>query len=201
MKNQKKTSRQLQAEKTKATIFAKAKELLSIKTLDEITINEICKEANVSVGAFYHHFESKSGVIIEIYHEIDIRFKNEVLPSLQEEEPIEAIHMYLEAQGKEVLNGGLDIVKNLYKAQIYYGSQFYLSPERGLPHGLLILIENAMKAKKINTKFPAEDIMNDLLVISRGSIYNWCVSDGKVDLLHMIRRLSSDYLYSHRIID
>lgn len=191
-----KTSRQIQAEKTKAHIFSVATDLLSHKTMDEISVIEICSKAEVSVGAFYYHFVNKAGIIIELYREIDAQFENEIYPSLIEEEPIEAILKYLEYQCSIPTKRGLDLVKNTYKAQIDYGNIFYLSKERGLPHGLYLLIKRAIEKGIIKEHVSAEQLMNELLIISRGIIYNWCVSDGKADIQKEIRWMATNYLKS-----
>lgn len=189
-----KTSRQIQAENTKAHIFAVATDLLTHKTMDEISILEICTKAEVSVGAFYYHFVNKAGIIIELYREIDAQFENEIYPSLIEEEPMEAILKYLEYQCSIPALRGLDLVKNTYKAQIDYGNVFYLSKDRGLPHGLYLLIKRAVEKGIIKEPVSTEQLMNELLIISRGIIYNWCVSDGKTDIQTDIRRMATNYL-------
>ncbi|WP_428866024.1 TetR/AcrR family transcriptional regulator [Clostridium sediminicola] len=190
----KKTTRQIKAENTKANILAVATDLFTHKTLDEISILEICKKAEVSVGAFYHHFANKAGIIVELYKEIDVQFENEVYPSLIKEEPIEAILKYLERQCTVPAETGMDLVKNIYKAQIDYGSAFFLSVGRGLPHGLYLLIKKAKEQGKIKENASEEQLTNELLIISRGIIYNWCVSDGKTNPSNMVRWMANNYL-------
>ena len=54
----KKTSRQLQAEQTKAHLLEVALRLVREQGFDNVKIGDICKEAGVSTGAFYHHLTS-----------------------------------------------------------------------------------------------------------------------------------------------
>lgn len=184
----------MQAENTKAKIMLKVKELLAKKTLDEISVNEICKQAEVSVGAFYHHFVNKSGIIVEIYKEIDIQFEQEVYPDMLKKEPIEAIYQYLEHQCSIPSEFGVDFVKNIYKAQIDYGSEFFLSEGRGLAHGLYLLILRAKEQSRIKENISANHLANELLIMSRGIIYNWCISDGKTDLVMITRSMATNYM-------
>ncbi|MCT8978484.1 TetR/AcrR family transcriptional regulator [Clostridium sp. CX1] len=195
----KKTSRQIQAENTKAHILAVAKELLQHRTFDEISIQDICKKADVSVGAFYHHFENKTGIVVEIYRDIDLFFFNEVLESVTDEEPIEAIILYLVTQCQYALNSGKDLVKNIYKAQIENGNTFFLSKERGLPEGLRRLVLRAIDENKIRRDVSADLLIEELLILARGIIYYWCVSDGNVDMLEYARRMTSNYIRSYQI--
>lgn len=195
----KKTSRQIQAENTKAHILAVAEELMQHKIFDDINIQDICKAADVSVGAFYHHFGNKAGIIIELYKDIDEYFINEVLKSEIDKEPIEAIILYLVEQCKYAFNLGKDLVKNVYKAQIDNGNVFFLSNERGLPKGLETLIIRAMDQNKISRNISSELLEKELLIISRGIIYHWCVSNGNVDILDNTRKIISNYIKAYQI--
>lgn len=191
---EKKTSRKLQAEKTKQLIIDTAIELLKTKSLDELTIQDICQKANVSVGAFYHHLGNKDGIIIEIYKEVDAFFEREIIPKFRECESIKGIMDYLICQVEYADNKGVDIVRNAYKAQINNGSEFFLSAERGLPMGLNHLVMKAQKEGKITRDVPAERITSELLTITRGIIYCWCVSGGILNMQENIRTIVSKYL-------
>ena len=61
---------QTRSQDTQAAIMHAAFRLSAQKPIDSITIREICTEAGVSIGAFYHHF---SGLIHEQlfeYHDV-----------------------------------------------------------------------------------------------------------------------------------
>ena len=60
----KKTSRTLQAEQTKKMLLEVAVKLMGKHGYDNVKIEDICKESNVSVGAFYHHMKNKAGIIV-----------------------------------------------------------------------------------------------------------------------------------------
>lgn len=189
-----KTSRTLQAEKTKQLIIDTAMELLRTKTLDELTIQEICQKANVSVGAYYHHLGSKEGIIIEIYKEVDEFFERDIIPGFQECEPLRGIIDYLICQVEYAEKKGIDMVRNAYKAQINNGNEFFLSADRGLPMGLKNLVLKAQNEKKISGIVSAEKITNELLIISRGILYCWCVSAGTIDMHENIETIVGKYL-------
>nr|WP_307906030.1 TetR/AcrR family transcriptional regulator [Clostridium botulinum] len=61
------TKRQIQAMNTKKKLYDISTELMKTKGYDNVTIQEICKKAGVSVGSFYHYFESKNDIFIELY--------------------------------------------------------------------------------------------------------------------------------------
>ena len=57
-------SRQQQKSKeTKERIFRAAKQILKKKGYEELSIKNICEEAGVSNGSFYHHFKTKDDLL------------------------------------------------------------------------------------------------------------------------------------------
>ena len=57
-------SRQQQKSKeTKERIFQAAKHILQKKGYEELSIKNICEEAGVSNGSFYHHFKTKDDLL------------------------------------------------------------------------------------------------------------------------------------------
>ena len=57
-------SRQQQKSKeTKEKIFQAAKRILQKKGYEELSIKNICEEAGVSNGSFYHHFRTKDDLL------------------------------------------------------------------------------------------------------------------------------------------
>ena len=57
-------SRQQQkSRETKEKIFQAAKRILGKKGYEELSIKNICEEAGVSNGSFYHHFKTKDDLL------------------------------------------------------------------------------------------------------------------------------------------
>lgn len=161
---------------------------------DSVTINQICDEAGVSIGAFYHHFQSKAGIIVESYSECDEYFENEVYEQLSSDTYFEKIIEYVGHQANYAMMFGLDIMIQIYKAQITEGTEFFLSDDRGLPKGLFSLIEKAQNEGELIDQVPYQQIGKELLIISRGIIYNWCQASGGYDLTVKTEGMIRNYL-------
>ena len=89
------TKRQEQALETKSRIYNAAIELMDREGFDNITIADISEAAGVSVGAFYHYFESKNDILAEIFHQADEYFSTRVASGLKKESIPEQIIEYL----------------------------------------------------------------------------------------------------------
>lgn len=192
----KKTSRTIQAEKTKNFILDEAIKLMRCKNFDDISIQEICKNSGISTGAFYHHFGSKSGIIVAAYSRTDKFFQDEVLNKIDTSNIKNAIVEYLCQQGKYGQELGVDIIRSTYKAQMDNGSSFFLSLERGLPKGLKSLVQKGLDDGHLSSSKTAEQITEELLIITRGIMYNWALSEGAYDVMHKITSIITAYLVS-----
>lgn len=76
-------SRQAQSQKTKNRILASAKMLFESKGFEQVTIDEIAREAHVSAPSIYSLFQSKRGVLLGLM--------DEALPSEQFQALVEQV--------------------------------------------------------------------------------------------------------------
>ena len=57
------SKQQLKSMETKARIFNAAKRILKKSGYEQLSIKNICEEAGVSNGSFYHHFKTKDDLL------------------------------------------------------------------------------------------------------------------------------------------
>lgn len=187
-------NRQLQAKITKEHIMKTAKELIKKYSYDQLSIDLICKTAGVSTGAFYHHFKSKQGLIIEGYGECDNFFKENVIGKLKSKEPIERIVEYIDYQMEYATNIGIDLMTEVYRTQITEGTDFFLQSSRGLPQGLHELVKEAQEKGVMKKTESSKSIASELLLIARGVIYNWCQNNGTYELRSYCHKIITNHI-------
>jgi TetR/AcrR family fatty acid metabolism transcriptional regulator len=192
-------NRQLQAKTTKEDIMRIAKELIKEYSYDGLSIDLICKKAGVSTGAFYHHFKSKQGLIIEGYGECDNFFRENIMVKLESKDPIERILEYIDYQMKYATDIGIDLMIEVYKTQITEGTDFFLQSSRGLPQGLNTLVEEAQEIGVITKSQSSESIASELLLIARGVIYNWCQNNGSYELRPYCHNIITNHIQCFRL--
>lgn len=187
-------SRKLQAMQTKEKLLECSLDMIKKHGYDTVKITEICDHVGVSVGAFYHHFQSKEGIIVEGYTKCDQYFDSVVMKQLSSKDDIEQILEYLTFQAKYAEDLGVELITQVYKLQVTNGTEFFLSAERILPKNLLTLVQTAQKNKHISSTVSATEIRDELLLISRGTIYNWCQNKASYNLSDKIYQVSSRYI-------
>ncbi len=193
------TNRQLQAKQTKQKLLDVSMDLIRKHGFDSVSIQQICEAAGVSTGAFYHHLGSKSGIVVEIYLQCDEYFESEVINNLTGETYYDMIIEYIEHQLIFAEDNGVDLLIPIYKAQITEGNEFFLMENRGLTKGLLHLVEKAQLANELTSQISHKQIGKELLIISRGVIYNWCQSEGKYQIVPLGKKMIRNYLSAYKI--
>ena len=90
------SKQQKKSKETKARIFRAAKQILQKKGYEELSIKNICEEAGVSNGSFYHHFKTKDD-LLSYYIEEQPSINPDLLdlPDNSEEVKIAIIRVYL----------------------------------------------------------------------------------------------------------
>ena len=195
---EKKITRKQQAENTKKKLLTISFELIREFGFDSVTIQQICQKADVSTGAFYHHLGSKAGIIKEGYLQCDAYFEEIVQSKLTGHTFCEKILQYIGYQMQYAEEMGIDLMIQIYKAQITESNAFFLSEQRSLPKGLFELIHQAQQNGELTDQIACKDLGNEILIISRGLIYNWCQRRGQGELLPLSQKIIGQYLRSYQ---
>ena len=90
------SKQQLKSMETKARIFNAAKRILKKSGYEQLSIKNICEEAGVSNGSFYHHFKTKDD-LLSYYIEEQPSINPDLLdlPSAKEEARVTIVYVYL----------------------------------------------------------------------------------------------------------
>ena len=70
---------------TRADLIAAAQDLFIHRGFKKTSVNAIVEAAGVSKGAFYHHFESKMGLVNALIEDISLRRLEEIRPVVEDE--------------------------------------------------------------------------------------------------------------------
>lgn len=166
------TKRQQQAAETNRKIFQAAKDLLDEKDFESITIREIVKRANVSIGTFYHYYKTKLDVFYETYSVADEYFETVVWPSLVQSGARERIYVFFDNYASyqvELTNPQLTSL--LYNPDNRY---FNRNGDYGIINVLTRVLEDGINSGEIRTTLTASQLALYLMIAVRGLVYHWC---------------------------
>ena len=178
--------RKRQAKSTRSRIYNTAFELITRHGFDNVTVDEICRQSGVRKGAFYHHFKSKDDIIIEAYKRIDGDLLHEIATwpaGMGNEEKILFIVLF---QARKAYIEGVVAVRPIYKSQIDKGTSFFISPDRPFYRNIRDAVAAGQTAGEFSADMSPEELTRLVLSISRGIIYDWCMDDGRYDIVRVM---------------
>lgn len=193
------TNRQIQAQKTQDRVYNTAVELMEQKGFQNITVEEICKKAGVSVGTFYNCFKSKNDIIDVVFKVADDFFREVVEEKLKKEKNIhDKIVEYFRCYAEYNNDRGIEFIKQLYNVQ----NNLFVTKGRYMQAVLDAIIDEGQKSGQISGDMSPPEIVEYLFIAVRGVIYNWCLHDGKFNLseftANYVKRLVAVFLIAEK---
>lgn len=188
------SKQQLKSKETKDKIFRAAKKILQQKGYDHLSIKNICEEAGVSNGSFYHHFKTKDD-LLSYYIEEQPSINPELLdlPS----SPAEA--------KKAIIEVYLNYVHYCQELGVTFMSNYYTPQNQSLnplirterPYPIVTVhdyLQRAIDAHVIELHTDLENVTTDIRMIVIGNVFEWCLKSGEADFEENMRRSLSTYL-------
>ncbi len=182
VEKKKKTKRALQAEETRKKIFNSTMDLIEKKGFENITIQDIIEFTGVSVGTFYHYYKTKEDVFFELYRKADEYFEEVVTPLLYTEEISsgERVLLFFRNYAEYNMKNGIEYVTQLYNTK----NKFFISRDRYMLDLLNQIVIEGQNSGEFRSDIDSEDIIDDLFIVSRGIIFDWCLHNGSYELCH-----------------
>ena len=188
------TNRSKQALSTKKKIYQGGVKLIEKYGYENVTVDQIAKKAGVSVGTYYHYFQSKFDLFVEIYRHGDEYFKAQVPALLQRYEGCAArVIAYFSLYAQLAIDDGIEMVRNLYVPT----NKMFLTHGRAMQDLLTGILRQGQATGEIINHETPETITEKLFVAARGVIFDWSLHDGENDIVKdmedMIQRLIRTY--------
>jgi len=178
MENRTNITRKEQAEETRNRIYTSAIKLMEENGFGNFTIEDISKKAGVSVGAFYHYFDSKNDILAEIFYRADDFFSTHVVNSHKKSNIPEQIIEFFDHYAKFNADCGVDTTQQIFNPKI----KFFIEKGRPMLEILEDLIRKGQEKNEIRGDTDAKELVRYLLSMARGVVFDWSLYDGNYDL-------------------
>lgn len=193
-KIRKATRRQQKSDITRDKIYRTAAKMLEKYDFNSITVRNICEEANVSTGTFYHFFGSKENLwayflssgLEEYAVNYKIKYEGDISEYISE-----VYEIYL----SYCVDIGIEFLAHYYSGTNKQLSRSYKGADmRPVSIWIRSGIEEAKKAGELSDSISTEELIHDICVLIKGCIFEWCVSEGDFDLIGYSKKLISQHM-------
>lgn len=179
---------------TKTKIFQAAKRILKKSGYENLSIKNICEEAGVSNGSFYHHFKTKDDLLSYYIEEQPVISPEHLeLPSDAEEAKNAIIYVYINYVHycKEL---GIEFMSNYYTPKNQSLNPL-IRTERPYP---IVTVHDYLKkcldAGIIRLNHSLGKVTTDIRMLVIGNVFEWCLKQGKADFEGNMKRSLETYL-------
>ena len=170
------TGRQLQALETKQRILDKTMDLFKTDDYEDVSITDICKYAQVSVGNFYNYFASKEALLMELHPSFDTYVEKEFIFN-KFDSNIDAIKSLISKQALAAEILGSKVYSQVLRVQIKNRGKHVIEDSRPFHIHLKKLVQSALDDAELITDYTADEISSLLLRISRGTLLDWAMRE------------------------
>ena len=188
------SKQQLKSKETKEKIFHAAKSILQKSGYESLSIKNICEEAGVSNGSFYHHFKTKDDLLsyyIENQPTVDPELLDIPKDKETAKEAIVGVYLNYVAYCKEL---GVDFVAGYYTPR-NQALNPTIRTER--PYPIVTVqhyLEKAVAAGAIALNLSISEVVTDIRMLVIGNAFEWALHNGEIDFEENMRRSISHYL-------
>lgn len=190
------SKQQKKSQATKEKIFRAAKTILKKKGYEELSIKNICEEAGVSNGSFYHHFKTKDDLL---------SYYIEELPSIDPD--VLELPANVEEAKEAIVQVYLNYVTYCRELGVEFMAGYYDTKNQALnvairserPYPIVTVqnyVEKAVQAGRVQLIGDIDGFTTDIRMIVIGNVFEWCLRDGQVDFEGNMRRSLERYLES-----
>lgn len=148
--------------------------LVPINGFENMTVRDICHEANISSGTFYHHFKSKSELMVDRSNRTYDYFNVLYNTKLVHMEPMDALR-------ELIIEWNIYIKRRVLPVLKYYMHAVLDHPEytRGVIRDMCReQIEKGQANDSIRNDYSSDDILKMLDVLTLGTSYCQCFFQG-----------------------
>ena len=180
--------RKLQGKETERRILNAALDLMRDRGFDKVSIRDICKEAGITTGAFYHHFSSKEALLESGFAPLD-DYMAGALAGHEEEPPDLRLWRILSAYAKFMEQSG-ELIGRYYQRRIAEPGTRSMDATRYTLRAMLDCFRQAAGEGLLRPEHPPEWVADFCFRHFRGVVIDWALHQYSYPLLP---KMQEDY--------
>ena len=185
-----------EAQDAKQKLINMTVELIKKSGADSVTVRNVCEEAELSIGTFYHHFQNKDDLLMHFVREASFE-------SFQLETPLSDVagrvcELYMLLIDR-YLALGEEFMKSFYTTGNKALSAYMGQPDGCFAEGTVMArcereLRDAQSQDYLKKEADAHMMSMDICTIVKGCVFEWALDDGEMDIEESLKRIVGSYL-------
>lgn len=183
--------RKLQAKQTEQRILQAALTLMREHGYENVSVRDICRQAGITTGAFYHHFPSKEALIAKGFGALD-NYMRQALEGRGEEPPEQRLRAILTAYADFMEQESGELTARYYLVRLSnVKAGIRLDPTHYINHAMVECFEQARARGEFYSSRSPEWAADFCYCHFRGVVLDWLLSGFSYSLRE---RMLDDYV-------
>lgn len=164
--------RRAQAAQTEQDILQAALALMRTRGFDHVSIRDICRQAGITTGAFYHHFASKEDLFSKGFSPMDLHME-QALKGHEDLPPVERLQLILLAYVSFMEENGALIGRYYQRRLVHPNSAPPIDPSRYTLRAMLGCFRQAQEEGILAGGHSPEWVADFCFRHFRGVVIDW----------------------------
>ena len=161
--------------------------------MENVSVQDIVKAADISVGSFYHHFSSKDE-ILHIYMMTLTGQIDELLSHIHEDNIIDGIIECLCIFDDFLMEQGVEFIKSYYNG--YNAFLVDSNAKSPISDKIVELYDKGVKQGILDPKIDKNNFIYECMIIQRGIFLDYALRDGSYDMKELTNKFIRAYFKS-----
>lgn len=148
--------------------------------LKNISIKQICYQANISIGTFYHYFESKDKIVDDMFEVLNLYFFDKENEILDEKSNKDAIIKFVHLFGAYVKEWGY--YANILIMRARLAEDLSARVDHDMWDILKKIVQRTIDSGELDDKYTSEFYKESIKAIIRGSLLEWIYKKDDFDI-------------------
>jgi AcrR family transcriptional regulator len=185
----------IQREKSK--LLSVAARLIRRHSYEVVTIRNICREADISIGGFYRYFAGKDDLLTSYVSECFTLYLKKKQGAAGLSNPRNEIINTMVYFADYFQSMGLEFVSNYFSPKnqsLNMISVQNMESQRQVVDYFLTQFQALREQGMIGKNCDVQELFEELNVIIDGSVFHWCLKKGAYDLPAVVKKMCTSYL-------
>lgn len=184
-------------EENKEKIIAAAIALIEEQGADCITVRRVCEKADIATGTFYYHFRNKDDLMMHFVRGLSFETVELTAPTSDIAGRIAELYMLLIRQ---YMSLGIAFMRSFYTSGNQALRTYMGEIDRKFAAGTVMarceqeFVKAQAEGGCITQNTDIHQMSADICTIVKGCIFEWCLSEGKMDIEAAVQRMLKAYM-------